>query len=215
MASAGASSDREFTTDDFDFDLPRELIATEPARPRDSARLLEIGERLVDRTVRDLPRLLRAGDVMVVNDTRVIPARLRGTRRGAKVEVTLHKAEADGTWRAFARPARKLAAGDVIDFAEGFAARVVNKGEDGEVTLAFDDAAGLFAALDRHGEMPLPPYIARPGGATSADEADYQTVYAERKGAVAAPTEWLVVDDARVRVHAAADVHQQQHVSSG
>ncbi|MEX2453111.1 MAG: tRNA preQ1(34) S-adenosylmethionine ribosyltransferase-isomerase QueA [Rhodospirillaceae bacterium] len=192
------------TTEAFDFELPKERIATEPARPRDAARLLEVGDRLVDRTVRDLPGLLRQGDVLVVNDTRVIPARLRGTRRGSRVEVTLHKAEPDGTWRAFARPARKLAPGDIVEFAEGFAARVEEKGADGEVRLAFEDAAGLFSALERHGEMPLPPYIARPGGPTSADEADYQTVYAARKGAVAAPTAGLHFTDALMKAVRAA-----------
>lgn len=178
-------------TSDFDFELPRDLIADAPARPRDSARLLEVGETLADRTVRDLPSLLSTGDVLIINDTRVIPARLRGTRRGAKVEVTLHKVEANGDWRAFARPARKLAAGDAIDFAEGFDALVVEKGEDGEVVLRFDSADDLFATLERYGEVPLPPYIARDSGATAQDSDDYQTIYAERKGAVAAPTAGL------------------------
>ena len=181
----------ELTTGDFDFELPRENIAAAPARPRDAARLLEIGETLVDRTVRDLPSLLQPGDVLVINDTRVIPARLRGTRRGARVEVTLHKAEPGGDWRAFARPARKLAVGDVIDFAEGLAAQVVEKAAEGEVVLRFDSAEGLFAALEHHGEMPLPPYIPRPGGATDADSDDYQTIYGVRKGAVASPTAGL------------------------
>ena len=185
----------DLQTGDFDFDLPPENIATEPARPRESAKLLEVGDTLLDRTVADLPSLLRAGDLVVINDTRVIPARLRGTRRGAKVQVTLHKAEPDGTWKVFARPARKLSPGDVIDFADGFTGRVEAKGEAGEVTLSFPDAGDLFAALERHGEMPLPPYISRPGGATAADETDYQTVYAKRKGAVAAPTAGLHFTD--------------------
>ena len=124
-APAGAAVESSgLRTSDFDFELPRDLIADAPARPRDSARLLEVGTTLADRAVRDLPPLLSPGDVLVVNDTRVIPARLRGTRRGARIEVTLHKAEANGDWRAFARPARKLAAGDAIDFADGFAALV-------------------------------------------------------------------------------------------
>ena len=175
----------------FDFELPPENVATEPARPRESARLLEVGRQLTDRTVADLPGLLNPGDIVVINDTRVIPARLRGTRRGAKVEVTLHKAGPGGAWRAFARPARKLSVGDIIDFADGFNAQVTAKGDAGEVTLLFPDAAGLFSALERHGEMPLPPYIGRPDGATSADKQDYQTVYAAKKGAVAAPTAGL------------------------
>lgn len=186
---------RDLTTDDFDFELPPDLIATAPARPRDSARMLEVSCSLSDRTVSDLPDLLRPEDVLVINDTRVIPARLRGTRRGAKLEVTLHKAEADGRWRAFARPARKLAAGDVIDFADGFTAGVDEKGEGGEVLLSFPGGEELFDALERHGEMPLPPYIARDAGATASDDEDYQTVYAVRRGAVAAPTAGLHFTD--------------------
>ena len=190
-----AGTRRDLTTDDFDFDLPAHLIADTPARPRDSARMLEVSTGLTDRTVSDLPDLLRPDDILVINDTRVIPARLRGTRRGAKVEVTLHKAEADGRWRAFARPARKLSAGDVIDFADGFTGRVDDKGEGGEVLLAFPNSEDLFNALERHGEMPLPPYISRDGGATEADDDDYQTVYAVHKGAVAAPTAGLHFTD--------------------
>ena len=143
----------------------------------------------------DLPGLLRPEDVLVINDTRVIPARLRGTRRGARVEVTLHKAEADGRWRAFARPARKLAAGDVIDFADGFTVGVDEKGEGGEILLSFPGGEDLFDALERYGEMPLPPYISRDVGATAADDEDYQTVYAVHKGAVAAPTAGLHFTD--------------------
>ena len=195
MDVPGRYARSDLQTDDFDFDLPSENIATEPARPRESARLLEVGDTFVDRTVADLPGLLAPGDVVVINDTRVIPARLRGTRRGAKVEVTLHKAEPDGTWKVFARPARKLSPGDVIDFADGFTARVEAKGDAGEVTLSFPDTNDLFTALASHGEMPLPPYIARPGGATAADESDYQTVYAARQGAVAAPTAGLHFTD--------------------
>lgn len=183
------------SVDDFDFELPKERIATKPARPRDSARMLEVGSVLVDRRVSDLPALLRPGDVLVVNDTRVIPARLKGTRRGSRVEVTLHKAEPDGSWRAFARPARKLAEGDIVEIADGLAARVAEKGTDGEVRLVFDDPDGLFSALERYGEMPLPPYISRPGGATASDAEDYQTVYARRRGAVAAPTAGLHFTD--------------------
>jgi len=208
----------DLRTGDFDFDLPPENIATEPARPRETARLLEVGVQFTDRTVADLPDLLVPGDIVVINDTRVIPARLRGTRRGAKIEVTLHKAKPDGTWRAFARPARKLAAGDVIDFADGFSARVEAKGDGGEVTLSFPDADDLFAALERHGEMPLPPYIARPGGATSADEQDYQTVYARRQGAVAAPTAGLHFTDLlmkNVRAAGAEFATVTLHVGAG
>ena len=214
----GTNPRADFQTGDFDFELPSENIATEPARPRESAKLLEVGETLVDHTVADLPSLLTPGDVVVINDTRVIPARLRGTRRGAKVQVTLHKAEADGTWKVFARPARKLSTGDIIDFADGFTARVEAKGEAGEVTLSFPGADDLFGALAKHGEMPLPPYISRPGGATTADENDYQTVYAARQGAVAAPTAGLHFTDGlmeAVRAAGAQFATVTLHVGAG
>jgi S-adenosylmethionine:tRNA ribosyltransferase-isomerase len=182
-----------FALEEFDFDLPRARIAQHPAHPRDAARLLQVSAAgLFDRQVRDLPKLLRPGDILVVNDTKVIPARLRGTRRGAKVELTLHREEAPDRWRAFARPARKLASGDRIDFAPGFAAEVAAKGADGEVTLRFEQGgAELLAALERHGEAPLPPYIKRTSGPDAGDRADYQTLYARVPGAVAAPTAGL------------------------
>ena len=177
---------------DFDFELPRELIATHPAEPRESARLLEIGAQLIDRVVRDLPDLLAPGDIVVVNDTKVIPARLSGLRGVAKVEVTLHKRESDSRWLAFAKGARKLKAGDRIDFAESFSATVAEKGEDGEVTLEFDRGGPeLMAALAQYGFMPLPPYIARSEGPEARDREDYQTVFARHEGAVAAPTAGL------------------------
>ncbi|HIC79794.1 MAG TPA: tRNA preQ1(34) S-adenosylmethionine ribosyltransferase-isomerase QueA [Kiloniellaceae bacterium] len=179
-------------TDDFDFDLPRGLIAQHPIEPREAARLLHVGQTLADRTVAELPHLLRPGDLLVINDTKVIPARLTGTKGSASIEVTLHKAVDARTWKAFARPARKLAAGDRITFAEDFGAAVTEKGEGGEVTLVFDEAGSdLLAALDRHGIMPLPPYIKRGSGGDPQDREDYQTVFAERAGAVAAPTAGL------------------------
>jgi S-adenosylmethionine:tRNA ribosyltransferase-isomerase len=179
-------------TADFDFALPEALIASHPARPRDSARLLEVADRLIDHRVRDLPALLTAGDVLVVNDTRVLPARLEGVRAGAAVEVTLHKREAPGRWRAFARPARRLRRGDVIEFAPDFAAEVAERAPEGDVVLRFagDDAA-LLHRLETYGRMPLPPYIRRADGADARDRDDYQTLFARRAGAVAAPTAGL------------------------
>src|SRR5690242_8646896 len=162
-------------TADFDFDLPDDLIATAPARPRDSARLLDVGPRLVDRRIRDLPEMLAPGDVVVVNDTRVLPARLDGLRGGAPVEVTLHKREAEGVWRAFARPGKRLHNGDVIAFGPHFSAEVVGKAPEGDVVLRFaEDDAGLLRQLEAHGRMPLPPYIKRPG--QTGDREDYQTM---------------------------------------
>jgi S-adenosylmethionine:tRNA ribosyltransferase-isomerase len=177
-------------TDAFDFDLPRELIAQRPAEPRDAARLLVVGERLKDRTVGQLPSLLRSGDILVVNDTRVIPARLRGRRGEAGIEVTLHQKRGERDWRAFARPARKLRIDDRVDFAEDFWAIVTEKRDGGEIGLRFE-GADLDAALERHGIMPLPPYIERPREGESADRTDYQTIYAAEPGAVAAPTAGL------------------------
>jgi len=178
--------------DEFDFELPRELVAQNPLPERDSARLLAVGETIEDRLVSELPTLLTRGDIMVFNDTRVIPARLSGRRGQAKVEVTLHLRQADGTWRAFARPARRLRPDDRIAFGGDFAARVVARHDGGEVTLAFDvDPEQFPAALRRHGAMPLPPYIRRPDGAVASDAERYQTVYATKEGAVAAPTAGL------------------------
>lgn len=209
-------------TDDFDFELPAALIAQHPVSPRDAARLLVVGETLEDRTLRDLPELLRPGDLLVVNDTRVLPTRLAGRRGAARIEATLHKAEAPGVWRAFARPARKLAIGDEVVFAPGFAATVRAKGAGGEVVLDFAcDEAALLARLQRHGAMPLPPYIKRDlahSGPDPHDRDDYQTVFAERPGAVAAPTAGLHFTPAllhRLEERGVARVAVTLHVGAG
>jgi len=204
-------------TDDFDFELPRALIAQRPIEPRDAARLLEVGARLVDRHVRDLPGLLRAGDLLVVNDTRVIPARLTGRRGEARIEVTLHQRRGPADWLAFARPARRLKPGDTIRFAEDLSAEVVEKREAGEVALRFE-TPDLDAALESHGVMPLPPYIERPREGIAADRADYQTVYATHRGAVAAPTAGLHFTDALLAGMEAAGVSVARvtlHVGAG
>jgi S-adenosylmethionine:tRNA ribosyltransferase-isomerase len=177
--------------DAFDFELPPDRIALRPARPRESARLLLVGETLVDRTVAELPEVLRPGDVMVVNDTRVIPAQLSGRRGEARIEVTLHEALAPGRWRGFAQPARRLAIGDEVRFAADFRARVISR-EGGAVVLDFGlDEASFRSRLAAHGGMPLPPYIRRRRAVDEADRADYQTVFAAAEGAVAAPTAGL------------------------
>ena len=177
--------------DEFDFTLPDELIAERPAFPRDHARLLAIGPSLHDHLVKDLPNLLRPGDLLVSNDTKVIPARLQGLRLTAKVEVTVLERVGLATWTAFARPAKKLKAGDRIVFAPDFAALVVEKGDMGQVTLAFEgDDAQMMQGLERYGIMPLPPYI-RGGKADQRDVSDYQTIFARHQGAVAAPTAGL------------------------
>ncbi len=204
---------------DFDFDLPPERIAQHPARPRDAARLLEVAPgALADLGVLDLPRLLRAGDLLVSNDTRVIRAQLSGMRGAARIGFTLHKARGPGEWDAFARPAKKLAPGDRIAFAADFSAEVAARGEGGEVTLRFDRAGdALMAALARHGRMPLPPYIKRPA-AEPDDDADYQTIFARRDGAVAAPTAGLHFTPRLLAALDAAGIHRAQvtlHVGAG
>ena len=185
---------------DFDYELPPEAIAAEPARPRHAARLLDLeGVSIHDRIVRDLPSLLRAGDVLVVNNTRVIPARLAGRRGEAGIGITLHKHEGGADWQVFAKPARKCRPDDVIHFGDDFAARVRGRGEGGEVGITFIDPnsgdaldpAAIETGLATHGSMPLPPYIRRPDGSTSADDKDYQTMFAAQAGAVAAPTAGL------------------------
>jgi len=185
----------DLTLADFDYDLPDERIAHEPARPRDAARLLHVrAEGLDDRTIRDLPGLLRPGDVLVANDTRVFPAQLRALRGNARIGLTLDRPRADGAWQALARNGRRLQPGDTlaIEGEGGLTARVVDKAPDGSVGLAFDrDGEALMAAFEAAGALALPPYIHRPHGPTAADATDYQTVFARDQGAVAAPTAGL------------------------
>ena len=177
----------------FDFELPRDRIAEHPANPRDAARMLDLsGDRTQDRIVRELPDVLRPGDLLISNDTRVIPARLFGKRGEAKVEVTLHKQEGLGTWVAFAKPAKKLRIGETFKVNDEFEAEVLAKKDGGEVTLRFNKSgADLIAALEEFGVMPLPPYIRRDAGGDDQDKSDYQTIFAQKDGAVAAPTAGL------------------------
>lgn len=213
--------------DEFDFDLPRELIAQHPARPRGAARLLHVGTELSDLGISDLPGLLNEGDMLVLNDTRVIPSRLSGRRGDAAVEVTLHKEaghkeaghkEDAGGWWAFARPAKRLGPGDEISFAPGFTARVAEK-RNGEVRLQFGlDGPALMSKLAEHGIMPLPSYIKRPKGGAAEDRADYQTLFAARDGAVAAPTAGLHFTPALIDTLAARGIGQSivtLHVGAG
>jgi S-adenosylmethionine:tRNA ribosyltransferase-isomerase len=177
---------------DFDFHLPAEAIAQHPVEPRDAARMLVVGHDLADRSVRDLPALLAPGDLMVCNDTKVIPVRLAGRRGEAAIEATLIEDLGDGRWRAMAKPGRRLRPGQRIEFAPDLAAEVAAKDADGAVQLVFGvRGAALLAALAAHGQMPLPPYIKRPKGGKARDHADYQTIFAARPGAVAAPTAGL------------------------
>jgi S-adenosylmethionine:tRNA ribosyltransferase-isomerase len=173
----------------FDFDLPPDRIALRPARPRDAARLLLVaGEVLSDRTVLDLPDLLQPGDVLVFNDTRVIPAQLEGKRGDATVGATLHKREDLRSWWAFVRNAKRVRDGDLIDFGNDVRASAVCRDEQGAILLHFHGDEPVELLLERAGEMPLPPYIASKRGIDDSDRADYQTMFARKEGAVAAPT---------------------------
>lgn len=176
----------------FNFDLPKENIALRPVSPRDSARLLVIkpGE-LVDDRVSSLGNQLRKDDILVFNDTRVIPGRLIGKRGSAKIEITLHKRQSETIWHAFAKPAKKAQLGDTLDF-DGLQATVIAVGEQGERTLEFAVEKSMMTdALESHGVMPLPPYIASQRAVDEQDKSDYQTIYADQDGAVAAPTAGL------------------------
>ncbi|MBE7185446.1 MAG: tRNA preQ1(34) S-adenosylmethionine ribosyltransferase-isomerase QueA [Methylobacterium mesophilicum] len=186
--------------DAFDFDLPEERIALRPAAPREAARLLVVkpGEGLADRSVGDLPELLQPGDLLVFNDTKVIPAQLEGLRRrgdaSARVEATLHMRMDEDCWKAFLRPAKRVAEGDMIAFGENgqLLATVTAKGEAGEATLRFAlSGPALDQAIAAVGHVPLPPYIASKRPDDAQDRRDYQTVYARQEGAVAAPTAGL------------------------
>jgi S-adenosylmethionine:tRNA ribosyltransferase-isomerase len=196
-------------TADFDFDLPEDRIALRPAEPRDAARLLVVQDgALTDHPIRDLPDFLLPGDALVFNDTRVIPARLSGvrTRPGpdgetltVPVEATLHHRDAPDAWSAFMKPGKRIKAGDRVVFSspsplegEGLSATVISKQDDGLITLRFDRAGpALDDAIRQVGVMPLPPYIAAKRPEDDRDRSDYQTVFAQHDGSVAAPTAGL------------------------
>jgi S-adenosylmethionine:tRNA ribosyltransferase-isomerase len=212
---------------DFDFDLPQDLIATRPARPRSSARLLLAqGDAIADRIVTDLVEILQPGDRLVLNDTLVIPARLSGQRArvgeagptSAQIAVTLLEPQADGTWQALVKPLKKLREGEVITFGPDLSAQMVGQ-SDGVARLQFNLTGDDFdAALQQVGAMPLPPYIAAKRPADDADKSDYQTYWARRAGAVAAPTASLHFDGPLLDALIARGVemtHVTLHVGAG
>ncbi|MCQ8239674.1 tRNA preQ1(34) S-adenosylmethionine ribosyltransferase-isomerase QueA [Rhizosaccharibacter radicis] len=193
---------------DFDFVLPPERIAHEPARPRESARLLDLSQpgQIHDRRVDALPGLLRAGDLLVVNDTRVIPAQLEACRGEARIGITLDRPLPDGAWHVLARNARRLREGDVLRFdGTDVSAIVAAREEGGGAVLRFSAEGSAFDRfLRRAGRLALPPYIERPAGPTERDRQDYQTMFAQADGAVAAPTAGLhftpaLLEEARAR----------------
>ncbi len=212
---------------DFDFDLPEGLIATRPASPRSSARLLVAqGDAITDAVVRELPDWLRPGDRLVLNDTRVIPARLSGVRRRisaqgpveARIEATLLEPQHDGSWTALVKPLKKVREGEEIIFSNALSGILEAKG-DGQARLRFNLAGDDFdAALNDAGAMPLPPYIAAKRPADARDREDYQTVWARHKGAVAAPTASLHFDAALLAALHSRGVlfsHVTLHVGAG
>ncbi len=226
----------QMRVDDFDFELPEDRIALRPARPRDSARQLIVrpghDPELSDDTVANLVNHLRPGDALVFNDTKVIPAQLEGTRERegniARIGVTLHMRVAADRWRAFVRPAKKLRVGETVRFgtqdgtmcaAGQLDARVVEKGEAGEVEFAFDlSGPDLDIAIATCGHIPLPPYIASKRGEDAEDRKDYQTVYARHEGAVAAPTGGLHFTDdllSRLRENGIEEHFVTLHVGAG
>ena len=204
---------------DFDFDLPPDRIALRPAIPRDAARLLVVrGAGLTDRRVADLPRELRSGDILVVNDTRVIPAQLAGMKHAARIRVTLHEPVETRRWWSFVRNAKRLKTGDRIDFGHGLSGVVEARRDDGAVRWWFDSALPFDAALAAAGQMPLPPYISSKRAVDAQDLDDYQTMYAAKAGAVAAPTAGLHFTPALMTALDAAGVARETvtlHVGAG
>ncbi len=212
---------------DFDFALPENLIATRPARPRSSARLLLAqGGTIADRIVSDLPQILQPGDRLVLNDTKVIPARLSGLRHrsggagetASRIEVTLLEPQADGQWTALVKPLRKIRDGEVIVFSDDLSAEIMGRA-DGQAKLRFNLSGDDFdAALAQVGAMPLPPYIAAKRPADEADKDDYQTYWARNAGAVAAPTASLHFDGPlleALKVRGVTFTHVTLHVGAG
>ena len=190
--------------EDFDFDLPTELIALRPQKPRTSAKLLVANEKSInDYFVNDLVRLLRPGDRLVLNNTKVIPARLLGTRTRkidltnvaeAKINVNLIERKASDTWIALVKPLRKLNLGESLDFGSGLKAQLIDK-QNGIAKFLFNKKGQeLEESLSVVGSMPLPPYIANKRPVDVRDDVDYQTIWAEEAGSVAAPTASLHFD---------------------
>lgn len=187
---------------DYQFALPPELIAQVPAEQRDHARLMVLDRssgRRQHTDVQHLPEHLRPGDLLIVNDTKVIPARLFGcTGSGAGVELLLVRPVTESTWLCLGKPARRLRPATAIRFADDVRAAVADSHGNGRYSIAFDANAPVRALLERHGEIPLPPYIRRPDGPLPLDRTRYQTIFAANPGAIAAPTAGLHFTDALV-----------------
>lgn len=215
MLKVHRGQSRRMRLSDFNFQLPEELIALRPARPRPASRLLVAdGRALSDHVFADLPGFLRPGDRLILNDTKVLPARLTGQRlrnsdhgeTRARVNVTLLSMDGQGDWLALAKPARRVVVGERIEFGDTLSAEVLSKSDEG-LRLRFSLVGAAFdAALAQLGSMPLPPYIAARRAADDRDATDYQTVFAHTPGAVAAPTASLHFDEALLTELAAKGV---------
>ena len=175
---------------DYDYYLPEELIAQEPAEPRDTSRLMLVNRKTGEINItifREIKNYLRTGDVLVLNNTKVIPARLYGKKEtGAKIEVLLLKKIGEGNYEALLKPGKRAKIGTKIYFLEDIYAEVVERNEEGIFVLKFSQE-DLDKILPEIGNIPLPPYIKKP----IDDPNKYQTVYAQKEGAVAAPTAGL------------------------
>lgn len=199
LAVSNRATEATWALSEYQFTLPAELIAQVPAERRDGARLMVLDRargRLQHIHVHALPEHLRPGDLLVVNDTKVMPARLFGrTASGAAVEVLLIRPLAAPNWLCLGKPGRRLREATAIHFAGEVRARVTAIHGNGHYSIAFDDAAPVHALLERHGEIPLPPYIRRPDGPLPLDRTRYQTIFASKPGAIAAPTAGLHFTD--------------------
>jgi S-adenosylmethionine:tRNA ribosyltransferase-isomerase len=208
-----------YTLADFDFTLPPELIAQHPAAVRSAARLLDgLGAAPVDRVFRELPSLLEPGDLLVFNDTRVIKARLHGRKAdsGGAVEALVERVLPHDEVLAHLRASKSPRAGTVIRFADAFDAEVLGRAGADNALFHLRLPNDPFALLEAHGHVPLPPYIRHADDAD--DERRYQTVFAARPGAVAAPTAALHFDDEVLKALAARDIQTTQitlHVGAG
>ncbi|MBX3243859.1 MAG: tRNA preQ1(34) S-adenosylmethionine ribosyltransferase-isomerase QueA [Acidobacteria bacterium] len=184
---------------DHDFELPNELIADQPLEDRSASRMMVVdraGATFNDRTFSELPDILRSGDLLVLNNTKVFPARLFGkTQTGANIEIFLIEPIGDRSWKALARPGKRLKIGTDLRIGEDLVASVKEKFEDGIIIFEFSYEGDFFELLGKYGKTPLPPYIKRQKEAPDADRERYQTVYAKDRGAIAAPTAGLHFTD--------------------
>ncbi|OPZ78396.1 MAG: S-adenosylmethionine:tRNA ribosyltransferase-isomerase [Alphaproteobacteria bacterium ADurb.Bin438] len=203
--------------DIFDFELPDDLIASEPVFPKDSSRLLDVLDdgTIKDRHFADIKNLLTKDDVLVFNNTKVIPARIEGKKKLSVFDITLFKKQSDKVWQCLIKKSKRLKVDDILAFDNNVEAKVLEKNEDGFVFLEFNvGSAEFFSFLQSFGKMPLPPYI-RKGKARDDDKVSYQTVYAKNLGAVAAPTAGLHFTEELLKELPCKRVELTLHVGGG